>query len=116
MPPLPSAIEVTEVDRQTARTYEHLRAPEVYAASFRFVEPYFHGKRALDLGCGTGVYLKRLAAGSVGIDYFLQNFQELDFDTWMRLDMEYIDNWSLRLDLRILLKPIHVVVSAKGPR
>ncbi|HEV8701448.1 MAG TPA: class I SAM-dependent methyltransferase [Candidatus Polarisedimenticolia bacterium] len=73
---LPSALEVTEVDRQSARDYEHLRAPEVYAASFRLVEPYFLGRRTLDLGCGTGVYLKRLAPGSVGIDYSVPNLRE----------------------------------------
>ncbi|RMD66417.1 sugar transferase, partial [Candidatus Parcubacteria bacterium] len=41
---------------------------------------------------------------------------ELDFDTWMKLDMEYIDNWSLKLDLKILLKTIPVVLSARGAR
>ena len=39
---------------------------------------------------------------------------KLDFDTWMRLDMEYIDNWSLSLDLRILLRTIPVVMFARG--
>ena len=38
----------------------------------------------------------------------------LDFDTWMKLDMEYIDNWSLALDWRILLKTIPHVLSGKG--
>ena len=32
----------------------------------------------------------------------------------MKLDMEYIDNWSLLLDVKILLKTIPVVVFAKG--
>jgi exopolysaccharide biosynthesis polyprenyl glycosylphosphotransferase len=39
---------------------------------------------------------------------------KLDFDTWMRLDMEYIDNWSLSLDVRILLRTIPVVMFARG--
>ncbi len=38
----------------------------------------------------------------------------LDFDTWMRLDMQYIDNWSLWLDLKIILKTIPHVVTGKG--
>jgi lipopolysaccharide/colanic/teichoic acid biosynthesis glycosyltransferase len=29
-----------------------------------------------------------------------------DFDTWFRYDLEYIENWSLYLDLNILLKTI----------
>jgi exopolysaccharide biosynthesis polyprenyl glycosylphosphotransferase len=41
---------------------------------------------------------------------------ELDFDTWMKLDLEYIDNWSLGLDLKILLKTIPVVLTARGAR
>jgi lipopolysaccharide/colanic/teichoic acid biosynthesis glycosyltransferase len=39
---------------------------------------------------------------------------ELDFDTWMRMDMEYIDNWSLSLDLKILLKSIPFVLTGRG--
>ncbi len=41
---------------------------------------------------------------------------EIDFDSWMKLDMEYIDNWSLGLDLKILLKTIPVVLLARGAR
>jgi exopolysaccharide biosynthesis polyprenyl glycosylphosphotransferase len=39
-----------------------------------------------------------------------------DFDKWMKLDLEYIDNWSLGLDLKILLKTIPVVVFGVGAR
>jgi exopolysaccharide biosynthesis polyprenyl glycosylphosphotransferase len=38
----------------------------------------------------------------------------LDFDTWMKLDLQYIDDWSLTLDLVILLKTVPAVLSAKG--
>ncbi len=38
----------------------------------------------------------------------------LDFDRWMELDLEYIDSWSPWLDLKILLKTIPVVLSGKG--
>jgi exopolysaccharide biosynthesis polyprenyl glycosylphosphotransferase len=35
----------------------------------------------------------------------------VDFETWMKLDMQYIDNWSLALDWKILLQTIpHVIV------
>jgi len=38
----------------------------------------------------------------------------IDFEDWVRSDFEYIDNWSLRLDIRILLKTIPVVVKGTG--
>ena len=41
---------------------------------------------------------------------------EVDFDTWMRLDLEYIDNWSLFLDLKLLLKTVPVVLVGSGAR
>jgi len=39
---------------------------------------------------------------------------ELDFETWMRLDMQYIDNWSLALDWNILLRTIPQVLSGRA--
>ncbi len=38
----------------------------------------------------------------------------VDFETWMKMDMRYIDNWSLALDWRILLRSIPLVLSGKG--
>jgi exopolysaccharide biosynthesis polyprenyl glycosylphosphotransferase len=38
----------------------------------------------------------------------------LDFDRWMQLDLEYIDSWSPMLDLKILLKTIPAVLSGRG--
>jgi hypothetical protein len=38
----------------------------------------------------------------------------LDFESWMRMDMQYIDNWSLGLDWRILLRTIPRVLTGKG--
>lgn len=38
----------------------------------------------------------------------------LDFDTWMKLDMQYIDNWSLALDWKIILRTIPRVMTGKG--
>ena len=37
-----------------------------------------------------------------------------DFDEWVALDLEYIDNWSLLLDAKILLKTIPVVLFGSG--
>lgn len=39
-----------------------------------------------------------------------------DFDEVVKLDLEYIDNWSLTLDLKILLKTIWVVLTGKGSK
>ena len=44
----------------------------------------------------------------------IQGRAELDFDDWMKLDLEYIDTWSLLLDMKILLKTIPAVLSTKG--
>jgi exopolysaccharide biosynthesis polyprenyl glycosylphosphotransferase len=38
----------------------------------------------------------------------------INFDDWVKQDFEYIDNWSLRLDLRILLKTVPVVLKGSG--
>ncbi len=39
---------------------------------------------------------------------------EISFDRWMLLDMQYIDHWSLPLDLKLLVKTIPAVFSARG--
>ena len=36
------------------------------------------------------------------------------FDEWVKLDLEYIDNWSLLLDIKILLKTIPAVIFGRG--
>jgi exopolysaccharide biosynthesis polyprenyl glycosylphosphotransferase len=38
----------------------------------------------------------------------------VDFEHWARLDLHYIDNWSLLLDMRILLKTVPAVLSRSG--
>lgn len=38
----------------------------------------------------------------------------IDFDEWMKLDMEYIDTWSLKLDTKIMLKSISVILKGSG--
>lgn len=38
----------------------------------------------------------------------------LDFDRWIELDLEYIDKWSLTLDMGILFKTIPAVLKGRG--
>ena len=38
----------------------------------------------------------------------------IKFDRWMELDMEYIDHWSLLLDLNILLRTVGAVLKGRG--
>jgi lipopolysaccharide/colanic/teichoic acid biosynthesis glycosyltransferase len=38
---------------------------------------------------------------------------QIDFDEWMRMDLLYIDNWSLLLDVKIFLKTIPIVLLGK---
>ena len=40
----------------------------------------------------------------------------VDFNEWMRLDLEYIDSWSLWLDFKILFKTFPVVLFAIGAK
>jgi len=38
------------------------------------------------------------------------------FDQWVKLDLEYIDNWSVWLDIKILLRTIPAVLFGSGAR
>lgn len=40
----------------------------------------------------------------------------LAWQRWMALDLEYIDNWSLLLDLRLLIRTVPAVLSGEGAR
>ncbi len=39
---------------------------------------------------------------------------QIDFDEWMQMDLDYIDNWSLWLDIKIILKTVPAVVLRSG--
>ncbi len=38
----------------------------------------------------------------------------IDFEHWMELDLQYIDNWSLSMDFDILLKTLPAVMKGTG--
>ena len=42
--------------------------------------------------------------------------QVTDFKEWVRLDLEYIDNWSLWLDLQILVRTVPAVFAGVGAK
>ncbi len=44
----------------------------------------------------------------------IQGRSSLSFEDWMKLDMQYIDQWSFWLDLRILLLTLPAVIKEKG--
>jgi exopolysaccharide biosynthesis polyprenyl glycosylphosphotransferase len=44
----------------------------------------------------------------------IEGRSSVPFDKWMELDMEYIDRWSLALDIRILVKTIPAVLKGSG--
>ena len=39
---------------------------------------------------------------------------EVSFEEWMRMDLEYIDRWSLWLDFKIIVSTIGVIIKANG--
>jgi exopolysaccharide biosynthesis polyprenyl glycosylphosphotransferase len=41
---------------------------------------------------------------------------EIGFEQWMALDLQYIDQWSLWLDLQLLVRTIPAVLSGRGAR
>jgi exopolysaccharide biosynthesis polyprenyl glycosylphosphotransferase len=62
-----------------------------------------------------GVQRRRLAMrpGLSGL-WQTRGRSAIDFDEWMRMDLEYVDQWSLALDFRILLVTIPVVLRGTG--
>jgi exopolysaccharide biosynthesis polyprenyl glycosylphosphotransferase len=46
--------------------------------------------------------------------WVLAGRSELEFDAWVQLDLDYIDNWSLQRDLMIFLRTIPVVLRRSG--
>jgi len=71
------------------------------AEEFAAFKPWQHGKLAVIPG--------------ITCLWQVQGRSEIaDFDQWASLDLEYIRNWSLWLDLKILLKTIPVVIAGKG--
>lgn len=44
----------------------------------------------------------------------IQGRRDADFDRWVQMDLQYIDNWSLLLDTKIALKTVPAVLRGEG--
>ena len=44
----------------------------------------------------------------------LEGRSKLSFKRWMELDLEYIDNWSMSLDWKVILKTVPIVLLGRG--
>jgi lipopolysaccharide/colanic/teichoic acid biosynthesis glycosyltransferase len=62
----------------------------------------------------TGTQRRKLDAKPGMISLWHLRGQPRDFDEWLRLDLEYIDRWSLWLDLQILAGGAAYLVSGKN--
>lgn len=40
----------------------------------------------------------------------------IDFEEWMQLDLQYIDTWSIWLDLQILARTVPIVLTGVGAK
>jgi lipopolysaccharide/colanic/teichoic acid biosynthesis glycosyltransferase len=65
-----------------------------------------------------GRHKRRLAlkSGITGLWQVSGRNEISDFEDVVKLDLEYIDNWSFRMDLKILIKTVRVVLLGKGSR
>jgi lipopolysaccharide/colanic/teichoic acid biosynthesis glycosyltransferase len=65
----------------------------------------------------TGVHRRRLSVkpGITGL-WQVSGRNDLTFEEWMALDLQYIDHWSLGLDLAILLRTVPALLTARGAR
>jgi exopolysaccharide biosynthesis polyprenyl glycosylphosphotransferase len=63
----------------------------------------------------TGSHRRRLSMrpGITGL-WQVSGRSSLGFEEWMALDLQYVDSWSLGLDLAILLRTVPAVLSGRG--
>lgn len=82
-------------------------------------EMSFVGPRPLnlrDVGRFEEAWLMRRFSVKPGLTCLWQisGRSNISFDRWIALDLQYIDNWSLRMDMKILAMTVPVVVRGTG--
>ena len=63
-----------------------------------------------------GTKIKQIAFSLPGITCIWQvsGRNKIGFEEWMRMDLEYIDHWSLALDLKLMFRTFWVVITGYG--
>ena len=102
------AIHAQTLHRRTAAALQ--RPARQHVA--RGPAPAAHPRREPLLGSVADAPLQREARSDLPVaDHRPQRY---DFDRWVELDLQYIDNWSLGLDAQILFKTLPAVLKGKG--
>ena len=57
-----------------------------------------------------------MAPGLTGMWQISGRSDVKDFDEVVKLDMQYIDNWSILKDIKILILTVWVVLAGRGSR
>jgi exopolysaccharide biosynthesis polyprenyl glycosylphosphotransferase len=78
------------------------------------------GPRPLPLGEQQGIegwYRRRLTMrpGITGL-WQVSGRSGVDFDAWMQLDLQYVDEWSLLLDFKLLVLTLPAVLARRGAK
>jgi lipopolysaccharide/colanic/teichoic acid biosynthesis glycosyltransferase len=63
------------------------------------------------------VWERRRLSMKPGITCYWQiqlNRNDISFKEWMRLDLKYIDNWSLWVDTKIVFRTVWVMLTGSG--
>ncbi|HET6897208.1 MAG TPA: sugar transferase, partial [Vicinamibacteria bacterium] len=78
------------------------------------------GPRPLPVGETQGLYgpFRRRLSVRPGLTclWQIRGRNDLSFQEWMALDLQYVDGWSLGLDLAILLRTVPALLSGRGAR
>jgi lipopolysaccharide/colanic/teichoic acid biosynthesis glycosyltransferase len=65
----------------------------------------------------TGVHRRRLSVRpGLTCLWQISGRNDLPFEQWMALDLQYVDRWSLGLDLAILLRTVPALLGGRGAR
>lgn len=64
--------------------------------------------------CGQDIRQRTLVAPGLTCIWQVSGRSDVDFLRWVDMDLEYIRTWTLRLDLRLLLRTIPAVVRHRG--